>query len=393
MFCSLATAIEGLEIPDDPGALAEVLALRDRLDARIAVAVGRFEAAGLHEVDGSLTTAAWLRHRGGLDHGAAHRLAVQGRKLGVLPVLRQAFLDGRLSGGQVDVILANVRLRHVERFASHEVELVPVLTALDTDDLRIVMTDWRAKADALDDGPAPIEHPNEVYLSTTIDGRGELRGSFDSDLHALLDAGLRVADSGDFDLTPAERRADAMGTIVQHFLDHQLVRRGGRHRPHVNVVVPYERWIDGGDRTGSSARYLDTGQLVSPAELGALRCDSALHRLVTDGASAILDYGRSTRQWPVDLYNAIAARDQGCRWPGCDRPASWCDVHHLTEWEHGGRTAVDNGALLCRRHHRLLHANHGYLAKLLPDGSFDLTLPDGTTDSSRPRLTATPPFW
>jgi hypothetical protein len=51
-------------------------------------------------------------------------------------------------------------------------------------------------------------------------------------------------------------------------------------------------------------------------------------------------------------------RDGGCRFPGCDRAASWCDVHHVQHWINGGETAPENLLLLCRRHHRLLH--HGW---------------------------------
>src|SRR5687768_11425813 len=100
MFEALRSEIEGLEIPLDGAALAEAIVLRDRLDARIAVAVGAFDAAGLHELDGAVTMAAWLRHRTGTDQPRANRLTMQGRKLGALPVLRDAFLDGTLSGGQ-----------------------------------------------------------------------------------------------------------------------------------------------------------------------------------------------------------------------------------------------------------------------------------------------------
>ncbi|MFC4946180.1 HNH endonuclease signature motif containing protein, partial [Pseudonocardia sp. GCM10023141] len=48
-------------------------------------------------------------------------------------------------------------------------------------------------------------------------------------------------------------------------------------------------------------------------------------------------------------------RDQGCAWPGRDRPPSWCDGHHIQYWEHGGPTSLDNCVLLCKAHHRLQH--------------------------------------
>jgi hypothetical protein len=378
MFDALAAAVDDLKVPVDSAALAELFAIRDRLDAHLTAAVGAFDAAELWDLDGQTSMAAWLRHRTGRDHTTSTKLPVRARKLGALPVTAAAALDGTLSAGQVEVILANVPGRHLDRFATDEAALLPVLADLGVDDLRTAMLDWRAKADALDDEPADPAHDSEVYFSKTIDGRGELRGSLGPDLTAVVDAALRVADPDDFDLTGAERRADALATIFRHFLDHQQEHRGGRHRPHLNVVVTLDELhaLEGG-------RYLDTGAVPSPAELGALACDAAIHRVLVDSGSTILDYGRAARLVPPNLYQALVLRDGGCREPGCNRPAAWCDAHHVTPWEQGGETSADNSVLGCRRHHHKWHSP-GYSTKLLPDGTFEVTYPDGHTETSKP---------
>jgi hypothetical protein len=123
---------------------------------------------------------------------------------------------------------------------------------------------------------------------------------------------------------------------------------------------------------------------VSPSAWGLLRCDAAWHRLLIDAPSARLDYGRETRDWATDLYNAIVLRDGGCRAGACDAPSSWCDVHHVQYWEHDGTTDIDNGVLLCRRHHRMVH-KPGFHLKLLPDGTTELTTPTGEHLVNRPR--------
>jgi hypothetical protein len=77
--------------------------------------------------------------------------------------------------------------------------------------------------------------------------------------------------------------------------------------------------------------------------------------MVTGAESEVLDVGRSTAIWPPGLRRAITARDSGCVFPGCDRPPSWCDIHHCNPWSEGAPTALDNGALLCRVHHTYVH--------------------------------------
>lgn len=113
-----------------------------------------------------------------------------------------------------------------------------------------------------------------------------------------------------------------------------------------------------------------------------LLCDSALHRLVWAGRSSVLDYGVATRTIPANLWNPLVIRDEHCRWPGCDRPGSWCHGHHVTFFP-DGPTNSDNLVLLCRRHHRRVH-QPGWGAKLLPDATFEVTDPEGRVRASRP---------
>jgi hypothetical protein len=386
-FAAIAEMIDTVEIGLDRRDITAAMALRDRLDAGIAVAVADYEAAGLHALDGAVTINGWLRGECGRDPKSAARIATTGRKLRALPVLRASVCDGTVSGGQVEVILANVPTRHLERFADQEATLVPTLAELTVDQTRRAMELWKRRADALDDGGLRAEATSELHLSKTINARGELHASLDAELTAVVEAALRTALPTDLERPLPQRRADALGQVCQHFLDHQHTRTGGRHRPHLNVVITAAE-LD----AGIGGRYLDTDQPVTPAALGVLGCDSAIHRLVWSGVSGILDYGRATRTWPVDIYNAIAIRDGGCRFGTCDAPPSWCDVHHILPWEDGGETTTTNGVMACRRHHRLAH-KPGYSIKLLPDGTTEFTHPDGRVETSQPRGPVTQELW
>ena len=86
-----------------------------------------------------------------------------------------------------------------------------------------------------------------------------------------------------------------------------------------------------------------------------LACDGEIQRLVLDADSMPLNLGRANRVVPPHLRTALEIRDRGCIMPGCQRPPSWCEAHHIHHWIDGGRTDLQNLALLCSRHHHELH--------------------------------------
>ncbi len=63
----------------------------------------------------------------------------------------------------------------------------------------------------------------------------------------------------------------------------------------------------------------------------------------------------------------IRLRDNHCQHPGCRTPARWCDTDHITPWETGGPTLIDNGQLLCRFHHRWKRRNDPKPKSLQPN--------------------------
>jgi 5-methylcytosine-specific restriction endonuclease McrA len=86
--------------------------------------------------------------------------------------------------------------------------------------------------------------------------------------------------------------------------------------------------------------------------------------------------GRRTPVISPAMRRAVILRDGHCRFPGCDRPHTWCDVHHVVHWAEGGPTALPNLLLLCRRHHRMVHQPGGFRLELV-DGRPVFRRPDG----------------
>lgn len=107
-------------------------------------------------------------------------------------------------------------------------------------------------------------------------------------------------------------------------------------------------------RAGGRCELAVTGPIL-PEAARRIACDAGVSRIITRGASEILDVGRRTRVVRPVLRRALELRDGGCTHPGCDRPPQWCDAHHIVDWADGGETSLANLRLLCRRHHRMEH--------------------------------------
>lgn len=114
---------------------------------------------------------------------------------------------------------------------------------------------------------------------------------------------------------------------------------------------------------------------VSVDTLERLTCTGATMHLSFAPSGQPLDVGRTRRTFTRRQREALAVRDGGCMMPGCDRPPSWCEAHHIKHWvrDHGETNTAD-GVLLCKHHHLLMHAN-GWEIRRDPDEHYWLIPP------------------
>lgn len=113
--------------------------------------------------------------------------------------------------------------------------------------------------------------------------------------------------------------------------------------------------------------------VVTAGEARRLACQSNILPMVLGGKSEPLDLGRGSRFFKPPARKAMAVRDRTCRAVGCDVPAVWCEAHHAgVPWEHGGRTDLADGVLLCPWHHHRAHDHrahdHRYETERMADG-------------------------
>jgi hypothetical protein len=156
----------------------------------------------------------------------------------------------------------------------------------------------------------------------------------------------------------------------------------GRGAPAVRVSVTEAQLRT---RTGRG-RLQRTQQVVSIETVERLACTQGTVAVVFDEHGQPLDVGREQRLFTTRQRVALAERDGGCRWPGCDRPPSWCEAHHIEHWARdGGRTDVADGLLLCKHHHLLLHDHHWEIERRGPGRAEYWLIPPPDRPDQRPR--------
>ncbi|MDR6143930.1 hypothetical protein QE375_003484 [Microbacterium foliorum] len=109
----------------------------------------------------------------------------------------------------------------------------------------------------------------------------------------------------------------------------------------------------GASGNGGWATIPGSGAHVPVSVAAQVACSGAIQRVLMD-EGRIIGITTTDRIFTVHQRRAIIARDKECLIPGCHVPASWCEIHHVTEHARGGPTHTDNGVPLCWWHHRSL---------------------------------------
>ncbi len=330
--------------------------LQRRLDAERLAVVAEFDRRGLAADEGASSTAAWLAHRTPVTWAGARSDVGLARALARMPHTTAAFRRGDIGRWQARRLMT-ARGDAPEMFSRDEAVLVDAATSLGSGDFGRAVDYWRqAAAPERLEAEAAVHHERRsLHVSETFSGMVRIDGELDREGGEVVRTALRsltepAGRDGDA-RSPAQRRADALVDVCRDHLDHGDTPVAGGNRPHVTVTVDLEVL----EQRSRGRCETDGGAVITGETARRLACDAAISRVVTSGASRILDVGRTTRTVPSAIRTALVVRDGGCTWDGCDRPARWCDAHHIRHWADGGTTSLDNLTLLCRHHHRLRH--------------------------------------
>lgn len=353
MGSEVAGELEQLSSPDLDRPLARRLG-----EKSAAVLVEHHAGIAAHEAQ------AWCR----VGAAVRPRFSLQGEELPAL----HAVLSAAVTGAVVSVAAADRILMTLEAIApyasSDDVALVEAFLVEKAPDLtdRQLARVCRAIPDRFDpDGAEPREdllrEKSGIRVQTTRDGLVRWIVTMHPEAAGFLTAAVdaRTAprrqptfgETGRGDQSEwrpmSESRLDALVSIARESLQHDHGQIAGTAVT-MMVTVSLETL-----RSGlGTAKIAGIDEPISAATARRLAADAEIIPVVLGSESEQLDQGRAQRLPTEAQRRALALRDQGCIWPGCNAPPGWCEVAHIVAWFLGGLTDLENLMLMCPFHHR-----------------------------------------
>jgi hypothetical protein len=365
--------------------------------------IRQVDGRGIAAAQGATSTAAWLRDRHRISPSAARRQVKLAAALhSDLPATADALAAGAVNVEQVQVIAEAVTDLPAEHRAAGEKHLAAEAATFGPRELGILgqrvlevvapeEADKRAMAELTRAEERAYQGRDLRLCEVAGESRVRLTGWLDRESAAQVSAALdplcapRTAGPGPGpasagpgsagpgpDLrTPGQRRADALVEVCRLATACGDLPDNGGDRPQVVVTVDLDTL-----RGQVGAATLDDGAPLGAAAARRLACDASILPAVLGGVGQVLDVGRERRLFTGPVRRALALRDRGCAFPGCDRPPRWCDGHHITHWAEGGSTSLANAVLLCGHHHRLIHHSDWQVRLNPTDGQAEFIPPE-----------------
>jgi hypothetical protein len=313
------------------------------------------------------TAGEWIRHNCKTTSSVAYDSINVGAQLHRLPQCADAVAVGEIGFAHLSVIARTAKaldgLRTEPAFAEDEL----LQRARESSAGRLWHYCMRLRHALDPQGVAQEQRiaveQRRLQFSVWDDGSVLISGQLDPIGGAAVRTALEplAQPMGDGDDRCLERRqADAVVELATYALDAGQVPQHASQRPHLQVTTSLET-LQG--LPGSPAADLEFSTPISAVTVQRLACDASIARVVFGPESVVVDVGRAARVVSGATRRALNARDQHCRWPGCERMASWSAAHHVVHWTQGGKTDLSNLLLLCHRHHWMVHEGGWKLAR------------------------------
>lgn len=309
----------------------------------------------------------------------------------LMPGSARSVAAGEISAAHVSVISDCLEAApaqwSTEQLASVEQTLVEFARREHPASLRktAVLMMARLDPDGVEPRDEQLKRRRELTLTRNRDGSGCLRGRLTAEATAVWDtvldslsAPVPSADGHIDDRSAGQRRHDGFVEAGQRLLrSGDLPAAGGVP---VTILV---RMTPADLAAGQGLALTSRGDRLPIPDLVAAAGDAEIVPTLFGSDGALLALGRTRRLASRAQRFALAARDGGCSFPGCDRPPAWTEVHHVIPWERGGPTDVDNLCLVCRFHHREFE-RRGWQVRILA-GVPEWIPPPSLDPAQRPR--------
>jgi len=328
----------------DPGALLTCLrGTIDRLELQFAEIAVDFEQTEVWDDDGFNTAADWIRFNCHMNSNAVWNALAVGAHEENLAESVQAMKSGEIGFAHLATM---GRTAEAVGKAFDETHLLPLAREFSAGKFFHKVQHYRHSLDAkaYNDEQEQLAEERSLRIGTRQDGCVLISGLLDPVGGAAVRSALEplAQPSGAHDhRTRDQRMADAL-----------FERCTGNKPADLQVTATIETLMA---LSGAAAGEMEFSLPLSSTSVQRIACDCSVTRVLLGQESMTIDVGRSRRVIDGALRKALRLRDQHCQWPGCERPASYCDGHHVVHWAHGGGTDLDNLVLLCKRHHRMVH--------------------------------------
>ncbi len=155
--------------------------------------------------------------------------------------------------------------------------------------------------------------------------------------------------------TTEQLASDVFLELLRSGADADSSQLLGTGAPSIRVLVAADDLTRGTGHGGLEGQH----DPISIETVERLACTGNITLITFDAHGQAIDLGREQRLYSRRQKQGLAARDGGCLFPRCERPPSWTEAHHIRHWARDhGETNIEDGVLLCKHHHLLVHNNH-----------------------------------
>jgi hypothetical protein len=357
---------------------AACVALRTA-DELTALAIECLDTTDVERVTG-LSAQMLLQLEAGRMGSEARMITGAAASLHAMPNLSAAFGSGLVSWGQVRAITSACKTVRAEGRAEID-ELIgrnaPALAGTDPDRLVALVDDAVAaqRADLLAAREQRAIDRSFLSIQPQLDGTAAFFAQGDAESGATITAAVDAAadppeDPDKNGISRGRQRYEGLVRVCEAYLAGNTAPARTRPRPRVMINMDLKDLTDPTNADALNLLWPLRGRppALSSVARDMLLCDATLVPVVFNGAQPVA-VGDAADNISPKVRTALIARDAGCRFPGCDAPAQWCDAHHIIP---GDGNQANDLILLCRRCHRRLHARN-WRMKPEPDGGVTFT--------------------